>query len=84
MCTGVEGPNGVFTNIRSRSSNRAPEAKRRRRRLPPLTRFKNGDLYVHMAYEGWLLHCCYVSKLMSLDSMRAVHMTFTRAIPRGT
>ena len=28
MCTGVEGPNGVFTNTRSRSSSRAPEAVR--------------------------------------------------------
>ena len=28
VCTGVEGPNGVFTNTRSRSSSRAPEAQR--------------------------------------------------------
>ena len=27
VCTGVEGPNGVFTNTRSRSSSRAPEAR---------------------------------------------------------
>ena len=27
MCTGVEAPNGVFTNTRSRSSSRAPEAR---------------------------------------------------------
>ena len=27
MCTGVEGPNGVFTNTRSRSSSHAPEAR---------------------------------------------------------
>ena len=28
VCTGVEGPNGVFTNTRSRSSSRAQEAAR--------------------------------------------------------
>ena len=27
VCTGVEDPNGVFTNTRSRSSSRAPEAR---------------------------------------------------------
>ena len=27
VCTGVEGPGGVFTNTRSRSSSRAPEAR---------------------------------------------------------
>ena len=27
MCTGVEGPNGVFTNTRSRSNSRAQEAR---------------------------------------------------------
>ena len=35
----------------------------RRRRSPPLTCIKNGDLYVHKDYEGRLHLCCYVTGL---------------------
>ena len=56
----------------------------RRRRSQPLTRIKNGNLYVHKDYAGRLPLCCNVTGLMSQDSMRAVRTTFTRAIPRGT
>ena len=37
--------------------------RRRRRRSPPLTRIKNGDLYVHKDYEGRFPLCCYVTRL---------------------
>ena len=38
MCTGVEGPNAVFTNTRSRSSSRAPEAARNGREMKKASR----------------------------------------------
>jgi len=37
--------------------------RRRRRRSQPLTRIKNGHLYVHKDYEGRLPLCCYVTGL---------------------
>ena len=38
VCTGVEGPNGVFTNTRSRSNSRAPEAAHNSSEMKKATR----------------------------------------------
>ena len=41
------------------------DERRRRRRRPsqPVTRIKNGNLYVHKDYTGRLPLCCYVTGL---------------------
>ena len=58
----IEAYERINTSLtRTRSTRDCP--RRRRRRSPPLTRIKNGDLYAHKDYAGHIPLYCYVTGL---------------------